>query len=52
MTPAGAAVGAAVFARDLEPHGIPLDTGLTITLLYGVIGFLSSFSFLFPSYRR
>jgi len=41
VTPAGAAVGAAVFARDLEPHGVPLDTGLTITLLYGVIGFLS-----------
>lgn len=47
VTPAGAAVGAAVFARDLESDGVPLDTGLTITLLYGVIGFLS-FLLLFP----
>jgi len=46
-TPAGAAVGAGVFARDLEREGVPLEIGLTITLVYGILGFCS-FALLLP----
>ncbi|MDW8060637.1 MAG: GNAT family N-acetyltransferase [Thermomicrobium sp.] len=48
VTPFGAAVGAAVFARDLEREAdVPLEVGLTLTLVYGALG-VASFVLLLP----
>ncbi|MFN3336471.1 MAG: phosphatidylglycerol lysyltransferase domain-containing protein, partial [Thermomicrobium sp.] len=44
VVPAGAAVGALVFARQLETQGIRREASLTAILLYGALGTASFFA--------
>ncbi|MCM8747492.1 phosphatidylglycerol lysyltransferase domain-containing protein [Thermomicrobium sp. CFH 73360] len=44
VVPAGAAVGALVFARQLETQGIRREASLTAIVLYGALGVISFFA--------